>query len=77
MESSSDGQEKAGLSAQGALLNPVKLQYTLNHAIDLSTRLQLPFLNVLPKRFRLFFEMAYYVGGIKASPGYVPFAMNQ
>jgi hypothetical protein len=34
MESSLTEQEKAGLSAQRALLNPVELQYNLNQAID-------------------------------------------
>jgi hypothetical protein len=34
MESSLTEQEKAGLSAQRALLNPVELQYNLNQAVD-------------------------------------------
>jgi hypothetical protein len=34
MESSLDEKEKAGLSAQRILLNPVELQYNLNQAID-------------------------------------------
>jgi hypothetical protein len=34
MESSLTEQEKAGLSARRALLNPVELQYNLNQAID-------------------------------------------
>jgi hypothetical protein len=34
MESSLTEQEKVGLSAQRALLNPVELRYNLNQAID-------------------------------------------
>jgi hypothetical protein len=34
MESSVTEQEKAGLSDQRALLNPVELRYNLNQAID-------------------------------------------
>jgi hypothetical protein len=58
MESSLTGQEKAGLSDQRALLNPVELQYNLNQAVDnllLSTRLKLHFLNVLPQKVSVTF----------------------
>jgi hypothetical protein len=34
MESSLTEEEQADLSAQRALLNPVELQYNLNHAFD-------------------------------------------
>jgi hypothetical protein len=34
MESSLTEEEKTGLSARRALLNPVELQYNLNQAVD-------------------------------------------